>query len=112
MLKKQIHCPKCNGPTGRWLRYAFSSWLLPLSCGRCGSKFFLGYSPLAFLLLWFLISPAYLAALLFLMVALLPDLAILPGFIAAGFLSMLLLVFVGKPTLKDLPAARRRPPSA
>lgn len=108
MLKKQIQCPKCNGPSGRWVRYAFSSWLFPLTCGGCGSKFFLGYSPLVFLLLWFVISPVYLAALLFLMVAMLPDLVILPGFLAAGFLSMLLLVHVGKPMLKENPPAARR----
>lgn len=100
MLKKQINCPKCNGPCGERIRYAFSSMLFPVKCTSCGSKYYLGYSPLMFITLWFLFSPIYLAVLLFISVMVFPDPMILPGFILAGFLSMFLLVHLGDPRLK------------
>lgn len=93
----RIHCPKCGGPCANLLRYAYSSWLFPMKCAACGSKYFLGYSTGMFILLWMLISPLYLASLLFLSVLLFPDAVILPGFLLLGFLSMFLLVYLGKP---------------
>ena len=106
MLKKQINCPKCNGPCGDRIRYAFSSWLLPVKCRSCGSNYYLGYSPLMFAALWVFISPLYLTALLFLAVIFLPDPLILPGFILIGILSMFLLVYLGAPRLKQSPPGR------
>lgn len=98
MLKKQIHCPACNSPSHRWIRYAYSSWLFPVACTGCGGKFYLGYSPLMYLALWLLISPIYLACLLFLTVTVVPTGVVLPAFLAMGAASMLLLIFLGEPT--------------
>lgn len=102
MLKKLIHCPACNQPSPRWIRYAYSSWLFPVSCLGCGEKFFLGYSLGAYLLLWFLISPIYLTCLLFLTLTLLPTGVVLPAFLALGGASMLLLIFLGEPTARKV----------
>ena len=98
MLKKQIHCPACNSPSPRWIRYAYSSWLFPVACLGCGQRFYLGYAPWMYVLLWFLISPVYLACLLFLTITVVPTGVVLPAFLAMGFASMLLLIYLGKPT--------------
>jgi hypothetical protein len=102
VLKKQIHCPACNSPSSRWIRYAYSSWLFPVPCLGCGERFYLGYSPVTYLLLWFLISPIYLTCLLFLTVTLVPTGVVLPAFLALGAASMLLLIFLGSPTAKKV----------
>jgi hypothetical protein len=54
-----------------------------------------------YLALWFLISPVYLACLLFLTLTMVPTGVVLPAFLALGAASMLLLIYLGEPTARQ-----------
>ena len=64
------------------------------------------YAPATYLLLWFLISPIYLACLLFLTVTMVPTGVVLPAFLAMGAASMLLLIYLGEPTARKAKGQR------
>ncbi|GEM_PF-5436726 len=98
-------CPHCGRYSARYLRFAFSSWLLPVSCAACGARFYLGYHPVVFVLLWMVLSPLYLIALLYLALFALPIRLVVPAFLVATFASGLLLPLIGGPRLKSPPSA-------
>ena len=100
----KLACPNCGSASRRWVRYAFSSWLLPLACDTCGARFYLGYHPGVFILLWGFLSPLYMIGLLFLSMVLFPERLVLAGFFALAFPSAFLLIFLGRPKLKKPPA--------
>lgn len=96
-------CPHCGATFPRFIRYAFSSWLFPLACRSCGARFYLGYHPAVFVVLWIFLSPLYLIALLYGAMLLLPDGFVIPGFLLAALASASLLPFIGSPRLKSKP---------
>jgi hypothetical protein len=101
-------CPHCRRPGPRpfgYVRFAASSWLLPVTCALCGARYYLGYHPAVFLLLWMFLLPLYLIAMLYLAMLLLPTGLVIPIFILAVFLSLLWLPFLGTPRLKSRPPA-------
>ncbi|MDB5105146.1 MAG: hypothetical protein JWP91_2835 [Fibrobacteres bacterium] len=74
-----------------------------MACAACGSRFYLGYHPLVFLILWVFLSPLYLIALLYLCMLLLPSGLVVPAFCLSAVASALLLPLLGSPRLKSGP---------
>ena len=76
-----------------------------MACPSCRARFYLGYHPAVFAVLWLFLSPLYLIALLYGSMSLLPDRFVIPGFLLAALASVLLLPFLGVPRLKSKPEA-------
>jgi hypothetical protein len=101
-------CPHCGRPGPRplgYVRFAVSSFILPVTCALCGARYYLSYHPAVFLLLWMFLCPLYLVALLYLAMLALPTGAVIPAFIAAAVLSLLWLPLLGVTRLKSRPPA-------
>jgi hypothetical protein len=98
--RRKPPCPRCGTPSPRFFRYAFSSWLFPLACAACGARFYLGYHPVVFLLLWAFIFPIYEILLLFLCIAVLPYGLVLPAVLLITLASSTAMPFLGVPRLK------------